>query len=208
VHEVATGHKAFYLVLLLVPFLGLCLLEPLLLLGAVPDLAINLLSNKADQTAIPFHWTAGIVPFVVAASIFGAARFKRQSGRLSLWVLVATACIAVYSPLFSLPHDVRALGSPLVSAKAHALSLLPKSGPVSGSNQLGGHLAERRYSYLFPSVEGSKWIVVDLKDPTYIDAKDYKLLIRRYEASRKWRTVFTSHGIVVLHKRGRTAARG
>src|SRR5439155_5115070 len=81
VHTVATGHKVLYLVLLLVPFLGLWLLEPLLFLGAVPDLAINLLSSKSDQTSIPFHWTAGIVPFVVAASIFGAARFKGQAVR-------------------------------------------------------------------------------------------------------------------------------
>jgi uncharacterized membrane protein len=80
VHEVATGHKALYLVLLLVPFLGLWLLEPLLFLGAVPDLTINPLSNKTDRTSIPFRWTAGIVPFVVAAGIFGAARFQAAGG--------------------------------------------------------------------------------------------------------------------------------
>jgi uncharacterized membrane protein len=204
-HDVATGHKALYLVLLLVPFLGLWLLEPLLFLGAVPDLAINLLSNKTDQTSIPFHWTAGIVPFVVAASIFGAARFRRHAVRLSLWVMAGAACIAAYSPLFFLPHDVRILGSPLVSAEAHAMNLMPREVAVSASNRLGGHLSERRYSYTFPYVGPAKWIMVDVHDPTYIDAKDYKILIRRYEASRAWRVAFSSHGILVLHRRGRPA---
>jgi uncharacterized membrane protein len=207
-HMVATGHKALYLALVFVPFLGLSLLEPLLLLGAAPDLAINLLSSDSNQTTVHFMYTAGIVPFVVAASILGAARFKRQAVRLSLWVLAGTACIAVYSPILSLGGDVRALGSPLVSAKSQALSLIPKDVPVSASNQLGGHLSARRYSYIFPTVGRARWIVMDVKDGTYIDAKGYKRVIRGYEASKAWRIVFSSHGILVLRKRGSPAAGG
>ena len=45
--------------LLLVPFLGLSLFEPLLLLGAVPDLAINLLSSAGGQTSIGFETDSG-----------------------------------------------------------------------------------------------------------------------------------------------------
>jgi uncharacterized membrane protein len=202
VHAVATGHKAVYLALLLAPFLGFWLLEPLLLLGAVPDLAINLLSSKADQTSLQFHWTAGIIPFVVAASIFGVARFKTQTVRLSLWVMAGAASIAIYSPIYFLKGDVLALGSPLVSAKADALSLIPRDAAVSSSTQLGGHLSERRYIYTFPRIRQSRWIVVDINDPTYGDAKGYKRLVREYEADAKaWRIVYSSHGVTVLHKR-------
>ena len=201
VHAVATGHKAIYLVFLLVPFLGLWALEPLLFLGAVPDLAINLLSSKTDQTSIPFHWTAGVIPFVVAASIFGASRFRKQGVRLSLWVLAGAASIAIYSPIYSLTGDVRALGSPLVAAEEHAASVIPKSASVSASNQLGGHLSERRYIYTFPYVLRSKWIVLDINDPTYGDAKGYKRLVRKYEAEKAWLTVYSSHGVTVLHRR-------
>jgi uncharacterized membrane protein len=202
VHDIATVHKAVYLALLLVPFLGLWLLEPLLLLGAVPDLAINLLSSKHDQTTISFHWTAGIVPFVVAASIFGAARFKRQAVGLSLWALVGAACIAVVSPIYLLGGDVAALGSPLVSAKKHAVSLIPAGVPVSASHELGGHLSERRYIYTFPHVRQSRWIVVDVNDDTYGDkTRGYKRDVRTYEADRAWRVVFSSQGVIVLHKR-------
>jgi uncharacterized membrane protein len=202
VHAVGTGHKAAYLALLLVPFLGLWLLEPLLFLGALPDLAINLLSSKSDQTSIPYHWTAGIVPFAVAASIFGASRFRRREVQLSLAVLAAVALTAVYSPILVLGHDVKALGSPLVSAQSHALGLVPSGVPVSASIWLDGHLAERRYSYTFPQVRQARWIVVDLNDPNYGDKTAiFKRHLRRYEHDKAWRVVFSSHGITVLHKR-------
>jgi uncharacterized membrane protein len=201
VQAVATGHKLLYLVLLLVPFLGLWLLEPLLFLGAVPDLAINLLSSKSDQTSIPFHWTAGIVPFVVAASVFGAARFKGQELRLSLYALAGAASIAIFSPIYFVGQDVQAYFSPLRHVKAEALTLIPSGVPVSASNQLGGHLAERRYSYSFPYVLGAKWIIFDRNDPTYGDAVGYKRVIRKYERDPHWKTVFSSRGIAVLERR-------
>jgi len=202
VHAIATGHKAAFLALLLLPFLGLWLLEPLLFLGAVPDLVVNLLSGKPEQTTVVFQYTAGIIPFVVAASVFGAARLKgRRWLDLPLWVLAATAAIAVYSPIAALGSDIPALGSPLVAEKAHAVSLIPTDALVSASNRLGGHLSERRYIYTFPTVGRARWIVVDRNDDTYIDAKGYKRVIRKYEATTSWQTVYSSHGIAVLHKR-------
>jgi uncharacterized membrane protein len=200
VHAIATGHKAGYLVLLLVPFLGLWLLEPLLFLGAVPDLAINLLSSFGDQTVVKFHWTGGIVPFVVAASIFGAARFKRHADHLSLWVFAGAAAVAIYSPITLASADVRVLGSPVVAAKAHAVGLIPAGVPVSASNELGSHLSERRDIYSFPYVLRARWIVVDVNDPSYGDTAGYKSVLERYESDTAWRIVSSSHGVVVLHK--------
>jgi uncharacterized membrane protein len=201
VHAVATGHKAAYLVFLLVPFLGLWLLEPLLLLGAVPDLAINLLSNNYDQTSIPFYWTAGIVPFVLVATIFGAARFERRRVGLSLAVLGAVAVVALFSPVYTLGRDLRALGSSPVSVKAHAVSLIPRGAPVSASNELGGYLSERRYIATFPYVRRARWIIVDLNDPTYIGVPRFKRTARAYEKNKAWKRVFASRGIVVLNRR-------
>ncbi len=202
VHAVATTHKGIYLALLIVPFLGLCLLEPLLMLGAIPDLAINLLSGLGEQTSIPFHWTAGIVPFVVAASIFGAARFRQHAESLSLWVLIGAACLAVYSPVYILKVDLHAYASqPVVAAEAHAVGLIPGGVSVSASNQLGAHLSERRYIYTFPSVGRSQWIIVNVDDPTYGNLTGYKAAVRTYEGDRAWRIVFRSHGVAVLHRR-------
>jgi hypothetical protein len=206
VHAVATGHKAFYLALLLVPFLGLWLFEPLLLLGAIPDLAINLLSNKPDQTLVGYQYTAGIVPFVVAASIFGVKRFPGRGAGLSLGVVACAAAVAIYSPIYLGAKDLKALGSPVDAAKAHAIGLIPSGVPVAASNELGGHLSERRYIYEFPYVRRARWIVVDINDITQGDAPNYKTVVRNFERNKRWRIVFSSHGIAVLHMRA--TARG
>jgi uncharacterized membrane protein len=208
-HAAASGHHALYLGVLLVPLLGLSLLEPLLLLGAVPDLAINLLSNHGAQTSIGYHYSGGVIPFIVAASIFGAARFRRHAAGLSLGVLAGTAAVALFSPLYVLASDVPALGSPLTSTKAHALSLIPDGVHVSASNQLGGHLSERRYIYTFPYAVHSHWIIVDTNDPTFRDTAALDRKLRKYEADKKWRLVFSRHGVTVLHKRlTRSSVRG
>jgi uncharacterized membrane protein len=202
-HAVASGHKLTYLALLLVPFLGLSLLEPLLLLGAVPDLAINLLSSSPGQTSIAYQYTAGIVPFVVAAAIFGARRLSRHREGISIAVLVATAAVAIVSPIYVLAGDVPALASPLVSAKNHAVGLIPSGDPVSASDQLGSHLSERSYITVFPYVGRARWIVVDVNEsgPTVHDSAALKRNLRKYEENKAWRTVFSSHGVTVLHER-------
>jgi len=201
-HAVASGHKLLYVILLLVPFLGLWLLEPLLFLGALPELAIDLLSSKPDQTLIAYQYTAGIVPFVVAASIFGARRFRHNAAGLSLVALAGAGAASLFSPLNLLAHDVRALGSPVAAAKSHALGLIPERLPVASSNQLGAYLSNRRYTYEFPHVRQSQWIVVDIHDPT--EKARFRDSVRRYESDSSWRVVFSSNGIVVLRKRPAT----
>jgi uncharacterized membrane protein len=204
VHVVATGHNVVYFGLLLVPLLGLCLLEPLLLLGAVPELAITVLSSRG--TSISSHWTEGAVPFVVTASIFGAARFRGRAPRLSSWVLVVTACVAILSPITLLARDLPELGSSAVAGEDHAVSLIPKGAPVTVTNRLGGHLSERRYIFMFPAVRQARWMVVDINDPTYHHPAVLARRVRKFESDSAWRIVFSSHGVAVLHKRLTTPA--
>jgi len=206
VQAVATWHKLIYVLLLLGPFLGLWALEPLLFLGAIPDLAINLLSSKSDQTAIFYHWTAGIVPFTVAASIFGAARLKRNPNDVSLYALVGAALIAVVSPVTIgiAQGDLAAAlpSNPERAAKAHALSLIPSGVPVAASNQLATYVSARRYVYTFPVLRNAKWLILDREDVTYADKAGYRRVLRKLETSPRWKVVYTSHGVDVLRRQG------
>ena len=195
VHAVATWHKLLYLALLLVPFLGLWLLEPLLLLGAIPDLAINLLSAKPEQTTIYWQYTAGIVPF------------KRSVDSTSLAAVVAIGCIALFSPIsrIALTDLGHARSSdPTRAAKSDALALIPRGVPVSASNQLGGLLSERRYIYIFPNRKNAAWVIVNAGDQTYSDRRSYRRNIAAMNANPAWRVVYRSHGVEVLSKRDTT----
>jgi len=201
-HAVATSDHAIYIAFLLVPFLGLWLLEPLLALAAVPDLAINLLSNASGQSSIAYHYTAGIVPFIVAGSIVGLARLRRHAPRLALYVLAAVVGIAIYSPLrLGTSHLSEALPSdPAHRAKVAALSLIPRDAAVSASNELGAHLSERRRILIFPyAIKDARWIVLDRADPSY-DRAWYGRRIQAVRRDLRWRLVYASHGILVLHK--------
>jgi uncharacterized membrane protein len=203
-HAMASGHKLVYLGLLLGPFLGLWALEPLLFLGAIPDLAINLLSSKGDQTAIFYHWTAGIVPFTVAASIFGAARLKRNADQVSLYALVGAASIAVVSPItigIAQGDFAAALPSnPVRAAKEHATALIPPAVPVSASNGLGTYVSARRFVYTFPVIGKARWLIVDQNDVTYADRVGYRRTLRALEAGPEWKILYASHGVDVLRK--------
>jgi uncharacterized membrane protein len=203
VHTVATGHKLVYALLLLAPFLALWALEPLLFLGAVPDLAINLLSSHSDQTSIAYHWTAGVIPFAVAASIFGAARLRRSPDGLSLWVLACVASIAVvFSPITLGRDDISTVftSNPTRDAKTLALEKVPHGVPVTASNQLGAYLAARRYSATFPTIGAARWAIIDRADPTYDHDADFRRSTHRLETSSSWRRVFASHGIEVFRR--------
>jgi uncharacterized membrane protein len=207
VHAVATGHKLLYAVLLLGPFLGLWLRAPLLFLGAVPDLVINLLSSKPGQTEIVYHWTAGIVPFTVAASVLGAARLKRDPDAVSLGALVGAALIAVVSPitLVLIRGDLRAAlpSNPTHVAKEHAIAMIPPRARVAASNQLATYVAGRRYVYLFPfASKKADWLLVDRSDNTYSDVHGYNRAIRELDRSTSWRLLYSSHGVEVLRHVG------
>lgn len=205
VHAVATGHKLLYVALLLGPFLGLWIRAPLLFLGAVPDLAINLLSSKGDQTVIVYHWTAGIVPFTVAASILGAARLKRDPDSVSMYALVGATCLAVVSPL-TLGIARGDLGAALPSnavhaAKVHAVGMIPAGARVAASNQLATYLSGRRYIYIYPFAnEKANWLVVDRRDNSYSDVHGYRRALRNLDTDRNWRVVYDDHGVEVLRR--------
>jgi uncharacterized membrane protein len=203
IQAIATTHKAVYLAALVVPLLGLSLLEPLLLLGAVPDLVINLLSSTDGQTVITTHYVAGILPFLFAAAIFGAGKFRRRAEGLSLAMLCCVGSIALLSPLWLGVQDFRESlpSNSLHAARAEALRLVPPGTPVSASNQLGALLSARRFSYLAPEVRGAQWLIADLNDPTYRDNSTLRRAIERLRHNPDWRLVFDSHGIQVLRRR-------
>jgi uncharacterized membrane protein len=201
---VTSGHKILYLVLLLAPFLGMWALEPLLFLGAVPDLAINLLSSHRDQTSIIYHWTAGIVPFTVAASVLGAARLKRNPDSLSLAALVGTGLICAVSPIYIgiTQGNIRAAlpGNPGREAKSHGLSLIPAGARVSASNEIGTYVSARRYVYTFPALRWANWLIVDVNDRTYADKTGYRRAVRAVEVRPGWKIIYASHGVDVLQR--------
>jgi uncharacterized membrane protein len=205
VHAVASWHKLVFVLLLLVPFLGLWALEPLLVLCALPVLAIDLFSSEPLQTQIQGHYTAGILPFILAASILGTARLRRDPARVSFYALAGAAMLMVLSPLIPAGGDLAAARSsdPTHVAKSHALKLIPDHAPVAASQAIAGYLSARHYISIFPTTRGARWIVVDANDTSYGgDEARFRRAFRMYEHDPRWRVAYMARGVAVLERRG------
>jgi uncharacterized membrane protein len=202
--EMTTSRDVGYVVLLLAPFAGLWALSPLLAAGALPELALDLLSSKPEQTDILYQYSAAIAPFVVAASVLGAARMGLETvRRLSAVVLGLMAALLIYSPLWHLRGYVGDLRSPAQAARTEAVSLIPDGAPVATTNKLGGHLSERRRILLFPNHSDVAWIVADANDPTYVGEGRVALAaaLRLLRSDPHWDVVFARAGITVFRKK-------
>jgi uncharacterized membrane protein len=201
VHQMATWHKVAFLLMVFAPFLGLWLFEPLLLLGAAPDLAINLLSSKPEQTTVFYQYAAGIVPFVVAASVVGAGRLGRQRGRVLATLAGVAACLSLVSPLIYTAYSVHDTSTAQVSATRHALALVPPDARVSASQTVGAYVSTRRYLSVFPSLGRAQWAIVGPMASHYDHPRAFRAALARMKTSPHWKLVFDSHGITVFERR-------
>jgi uncharacterized membrane protein len=200
-HQAATWHHVGYLALIFGPFLGLWALEPLMLVGALPDLAINLLSSHASQTNVTGHYTAGIAPFIVSASIFGAARLRRK--RYVPIALAAVACLlALISPLAYATRSLDSGKGKQVSAMHRAIRVIPPGAPASATRSLGGDVSTRPVLSVFPSVARAQWVLIGPISPLD-DEGAFQAGLARLSRGLVWIKVFDEAGIKVFKRRNR-----
>ena len=201
-----------YVLELLLPLAGLSLLAPLVLIAALPELALNLLSATPTQTSIHFHYTAGLIPPLVIAAVLGAKRLSRWELAAAM-VIVVTALVGAYrlGPIPGWRHVPG--GSRFQATSAHvtahdriatkALQLIPKSAVVSATNTLGAHLSERRRILSFPYIQDATWIAADETQPSYGDRYAPVPMALALVALRRnpdWRLVFEQDGVLVFKR--------
>ncbi len=202
-----------YLLELVAPLAALCLLAPLVLVAALPELAINLLSSTTTQTSIHFHYTAGLIPPLVIAAIFGAKRLSRWAFPVAAAIVVA-ALVGNYR-LGPIPGWRHLPGGQTFQATAarvtvhdhiadRALRLIPGDAVVSATNTLGAHLSARTRVLSFPFIQDSKWIAADETQPGYADRYAPIPTATQLAALRRnpeWQLVFEEDGILIFRRR-------
>jgi uncharacterized membrane protein len=224
IHRVVGLGHLFGLVLLFAPVLFLCF-RSVVMLAAAPQLAFVLLSARILDVAPWSQNLLPILPFVYAATVYTLRPRSEASKWRTGHVLVASlALTAFFGPMSFLAFPSASLRH--VAAERHAIALVPRSAAVSTTNHLGAHLAKRRYLYVFPVVGKATWIVLDEQEPqlpnmgflrrrhgTAVWTRDLvsqpelmKSEIRKLEASRQWRRVFSADGVMAFTRRRPVAA--
>jgi uncharacterized membrane protein len=194
-----------YLADLLVPLAGLFLAAPLVLVAAVPELALNLLSSVTTQTSIRFHYTAGLIPPLVVATVLGAARLARVDPRRALVLAALVVAVAAVENLrLGAIFKANASVSAHDRAATRALRLIPPGAVVSATNTLGAHLSARRRVLSFPLRQDATWIAADQTRLSYRDrssgGRRAELALGRLRRDPAWRLVFDRDGVLVFRR--------
>lgn len=227
--EVALSWGRFtYLLALLVPLLLLPFLAPLLALGALPDLGLNLLAHYWPQYSVQYQYTATIIPFLIAAAILGLARLRSMrlpapaaaaaaaSGPIAaLLVLCMVASGWSQGPLpfwrhvpggsVSRAQEYTVTNHARVQARAVALVPDDPDVAVSVTNLMGARVSARRVVYTWPIVKDASWVLVDERRPFLADrisTRDHLLLVASLRSDRRFRLVFEEDGVLVFHRTG------
>jgi uncharacterized membrane protein len=205
-----------YLLDLLVPLLLLGVAAPMVLVAALPELGLNLLSTTDTQHSIHHHYTAGLIPPLIVATVLGAARLTRSRPelRVPIAMTLVGAMVVANVVLGAVPlwRDVpggqtyRAYASHVETHDRitdRALRLIPDGAVVSATNSLGSHLSGRRRFLSFPYIRDAQWIAADETQPGYADRWDPEAMadsLARLRRDPRWRLVFSESGVLVFRR--------
>jgi uncharacterized membrane protein len=217
VTTMATGRGLGYLARLVLPLGLLVVFAPLILIAAIPELAINLLSAITTQTSIRLHYTGGLIPILVGAAVFGAGRLVR--GRPHLGTPLATAVLVLalasnyalgaiplwrYFPGGEQDEAYAAQVTRHDRIAARALRLIPRNAVVCATNSLGAHLSARHRILSFPYIQDATWVAADETQPGYPDRLEplpTAVQLSWLRRNPEWRLVFERDGILIFHRR-------
>jgi uncharacterized membrane protein len=219
VSALTSGKDIEYVVLLLAPLAGASLLAPGMAAVALPALAANMLADRQHTVDPHVHYVGGVIPFLFAAIAIG---LDRLSGA---WRANGAALVLTLAFVFSMavgPWPGTLLGAEnwdnddtLDTSPAHvraldrAVALVPSGAPVSATNRVGSHLADRRYTYPVPLLGRAKWAVVETADSwipvTFAGTNDPAAIARfqeRLDRNPQWHRVFAGSGVYVYRRDG------
>jgi len=217
VAQVFDPNVLLYVVALAAPLAGLFLLAPALAAVALPQALVNALADPAGPIDPRQHYLAAVVPFLVAATVFGIARLRAEArGPAAVAVLgLSLAMSVVFGPLAgggaSAPLWYQVDLSPVhIAALDRAVAVIPAGEAVSVSNRAGAHLAARRYVHSLPRIGNARWILLDTQDrwlpddqlPVLAERSQAEIdaLRTRIASDPGWRQVFAQDDVYVYRR--------
>jgi len=163
-----------YLQQLFLPLGFLSLLSPILLVFAIPDLFINLLSNNPRLHQIYYQYSATIAPFIFIAAIYGVTKIKTWFPKLpnvlvTCYLLIVTCYSAyLFGPLpFSKSPNIDMFTKPQKNKNAieKFISSIPPEYSVAATNNVGSHLTQRQKIYNVPlGIDRADFVIFLLDD--------------------------------------------
>jgi uncharacterized membrane protein len=222
--------KLDFLNAILAPLAYLSLFSPLSLLPALPVVLQRLLSQRASEFSIAYHYQAEFIPFIFFAAIYGIKRLSNVGRRFGRPVAVAgllvmpVVCLFASGAFFSLresispPSPERTLQN---TGKDELLRKLPADASVLATFEFLPKLADRSHVYSFHHVYTGRYTFSDVSYPTprvdfiIFDTQDYLTFsswgfyhadnykrIRRMLDHGNWHLFYQSGSLLALERAG------
>ena len=160
--------KVVYLLALVAPLAFLPLLAPLALAGALPVLAVNLLTFDRVLFHHRTQYQAFVLPFLILAAVDGLVVLRAWLARRGPTRLSPRA-VLIAAFLISVALTSRTINDLMVTRwglgpeqrAAHALAArIPPGVPVSVNERMQPHLARRVEAYIFPAgLDRGPWVL-------------------------------------------------
>jgi uncharacterized membrane protein len=207
----------YLLGLLLSAGLLLPLLAPEVLLLSLPILMANLLSAYDAMYSGVFHYSAAVVPFVVAAAAVGLGRVGRWVGRSRHRALIVLGVAVLFLAGTVIYHHYRGytpvakqFSWPEVTEHHRMLERrfapqIPDDAVLSTTAPLFPHLDHRERIHVFPLVEDAGWVLLDVGSLAAVPPADLRQAYDELTASGNWCIVDAADGYVLLERRAGAA---
>jgi len=210
-----------YVYALFSPVSFLALLSPITLVFALPDLALNLLSNTPAMYSNSYHYSAVIVPFVVISGVFGVRVLvtwsSRASPKLGPVATYALCGLILAASLRGFYHaQISPMGDHLPRQDAHdrlagdIMKLVPSDAAVATTSALNPHLSHRERLYLFCtsrlpdnhcSTNDAEYVFLDVTSTPYpTNVPDLHWQAQSLIESQDWGVAAARDGYLLLQR--------
>jgi uncharacterized membrane protein len=205
---------AFYILVMVAPVIwGLSWRHLGPLVGAIPCLAINFLSN-VDEFRSPFtHYSWPVVPFVFLAVIatLAAGRGWFHSGRAIILWTMSLVLIGLVARARELDFAQAAAGA-TGTERRKALAMITDDGGVIATHQTATHLSHRKiiqyifyypanYTLRYPPTDKIDWVLIDFHEDSIVVIQPHATeLMAKYQADPHFRLIYHSGDLYLFHR--------
>ena len=201
-----------YLLDLFGPVGFLSLASPLVLIFALPDLGINLLSSNSQLHQIYYQYTSAVTPFIFISAIYGARYLKNRFKNLTLEklsILILITSILFQYLLGPLPFTKKANIGIFYNDFYYKnqvdeyLNSIPRKYSIASTNNLGSHLSRRQNIYTIPvGIDKADVILFLLNDPfAQPSLKAQKEMVAKLQKDKNYVEIFKKEDFIVFEKK-------
>lgn len=197
-----------YLALLLAPVIwGLSLQHLTPLVGAIPTLAINILSDSPAQKNLVTQYSVPVLPFLLVAVISSLASSRgwlRSGGLIALWSLVAFLALAKYGYFGSIYLD----SLDTWQATREAIAQVQTKGGVLTTSEIAPHLTHRRLVKFTdansPPVNLAEfdYVLLNVRHPGWLSNQEFaSSLVKQLENAQEFQLSYQRDDVYLFTKK-------